>query len=135
MESLVADVPALRACIGAGAVTLATAAGKLLGLGVHTDLVLLAALAAATAAVVPLRLGLLVAVTAWGMLTGFAVNTGGQLTLHGADLGRLVAFTVVVAAGWAIAPAVNAATRRRPARAVPGAVSRVGMPQGFGSSR
>ena len=102
MESLVASVPAVRAALGGAAVTVATALATRTGL-VAVDLPVLLVLVAATALVVPLGYGLLVGVTAWAMLTGFAVNSAGVLTFHRGDLAHLAVLVGVAVAAWSLA--------------------------------
>ena len=127
MESLVASVPAARAALGAGAVTVVTAVGKILGLGLG-DLPVLAVVVGATAIVVPLGYALLVATTGWAMLTGFAVNTGGRLTFSGADLRHLALLAAVAAGAWALGSRRTTRTLPAPVRSVRPAPARAGTP-------
>lgn len=124
VESLVASVPAARAALGAGAVTVVTAVGKALGLGLG-DLPVLAVVVGVTAIVVPLGYALLVAATGWAMLTGFAVNTGGRLTFSGADLRHLALLAAVAAGAWALGAR---RALRAPVRGVRPAPARAGTP-------
>lgn len=101
MESLVASVPAVRAALGAAAVTVVTAVAVRLGAGA-VDLPAVLVVVAATALTVPLGYGLLVAVTGWAMLTGFVVNTAGTLTFHHGDLGHLALLAGVGLAAWTL---------------------------------
>lgn len=102
MESLVASVPAVRAALGAAAVTVATAVVSRIGPGA-IDLPALLVVVAATALTVPIGYALLVAITGWAMLTGFVVNAAGTLTFHRDDLGHLALLVAAAVAASALA--------------------------------
>ena len=89
-----------------------------------------AALVVVVARRLPLHLALLLALAAWGFLTGFVVNDLGVLTVGGGDVERL-AVLVVLGAG-AAALGVAAPSRSRPvpsgSRQDPGPDPRPGVP-------
>lgn len=132
MESLVASVPAVRSALAAAAITVVTTLATRVG---HDPLLLpaLVAIVAATALLVPLGQGLLVALTGWAMLTGFAVNTDGRLTAHAGDLHHLAVLVGVAVLAWSLAGGVRPAVVRgrdragAPARRAAGPV-RAGTP-------
>ncbi|WGL51560.1 hypothetical protein P5P86_16525 [Nocardioides sp. BP30] len=118
MESRLTDVAAVRA--GWGFALLFGLAALL----AHTHADLAAGLfgflgaCALAALTVPFGYAVLLGLSGWGFLTGFVVNSGGQLSFAGSDLGHLALLVALSAAVAVLRPRgaahTRAARQRRP---------------------
>lgn len=86
---LLREVTAVRAGTAAAMLFVATAVLKVVGVGPSAWLITMVALSTGAALTLTLPYALLLALTGWGLVTGFAVNTGGQLTFAASDLRHL----------------------------------------------
>jgi hypothetical protein len=111
-DHLIRDVPEVRLGLAAAVAFVALPVVRLLP--PHDALVGYAAGLMIAAAVLPILQGQLLAVTVWGLVTGFAVNSGGQLTFAPNDLARLAALIGAAAAAYALR-SVALSGRREPA--------------------
>lgn len=89
MEPHLSDVAAVRAGFGFGALLSLAAVMTRTHADLHVGMIGFLGGAALSALAVPLGYSALLGLSAWGLLTGFVVNTGGQLTFAGSDLLRL----------------------------------------------
>jgi len=118
------DLPEVRFGLAAGAVAALVTVCVRLGVDAATALALVAGVVAAAGVALPRRFAAAVALSAWGFLTGFVVNTGGQLTFGPADLDRLGVLVIVAL----VAATVPALTRRARAAVAHGRARPVGAP-------
>ncbi|MGY0389200.1 hypothetical protein ACWZJV_19725 [Nocardioides sp. WG-D5] len=86
---LLERVKAVRAGAAAATLLVATAVFTVAGVGFSVWLITIVALTTCAALTLTLPYALLLALTGWGLVTGFAVNTGGQLTFAPSDLRHL----------------------------------------------
>jgi len=89
------DLPEVRFGFAEAALLVTVTVCGRLGLDVSTGLVVLAAVAATSCAVLPLRFSWAVGLSAWAFLTGFVVNAVGQLSFRPADLDRMGVLVLV----------------------------------------
>ncbi|WP_091051274.1 hypothetical protein [Nocardioides sp. YR527] len=112
---LLEKVTAVRAGAAAAVLLIATAVLTVVGVGFSTWLITMVALSTGAALTLTTPYALLLALTGWGLVTGFAVNTGGQLTFGASDLrhlGLLLALGVV-ASRYSPGPASGSASASR----------------------
>jgi hypothetical protein len=86
---LLEKVTAVRAAAATAVLLVATAVLTVVGVGPSAWLVTMVALSTAAALNLTVPYALLLSLTGWGLVTGFAVNTGGQLTFAASDLRHL----------------------------------------------
>ncbi len=86
---LLEKVTAVRAAAAAAVLLVATAVLTVVGVGFSAGLITKVALSTGAALTLTVPFALLLALTGWGLVTGFAVNTGGQLTFAASDLRHL----------------------------------------------
>ncbi|MEU6137140.1 hypothetical protein [Nocardioides sp. NPDC047086] len=86
---LLEKVTAVRAGAAAAVLLVATAVLTVVGVGFSAWLTIIVALSTGAALTLTVPYALLLALTGWGLVTGFAVNTGGQLTFSAGDLRHL----------------------------------------------
>ncbi|MER7557174.1 hypothetical protein ABTZ46_09555 [Nocardioides sp. NPDC126508] len=86
---LLEKVTAVRAAAAAAVLLVATAVLTVVGVGFSAWLITMVALSTGAALTLTVPYALLLALTGWGLVTGFAVNTGGQLTFAASDLRHL----------------------------------------------
>lgn len=116
-------LPEVRFGFAEAAVLVAATVCHDLGVSVQVGLVLLALVVVVSAAYLPPRFTVVVALSAWAFLTGFVVNAGGQLSFHPADLDRMGVLVLVALLAATLpafirrARAVVATGRARPVEA------------------
>ncbi|MFJ9390988.1 hypothetical protein ACIRON_19340 [Nocardioides sp. NPDC101246] len=112
---LLEKVTAVRAGAAAAVLLIATAVLTVAGVGFSTWLITMVVLSTGAALTLSTPYALLLAITGWGLVTGFAVNTGGQLSFAASDLrhlGLLLALGVV-ASRYSPGPASGSASASR----------------------
>jgi len=92
---LLEKVTAVRAGAAAAVLLVATAVLTVIGVGFSTWLITMVALSTGAALTLTVPYALLLAFTGWGLVTGFAVNTGGALTFAASDLRHLVLLVIL----------------------------------------
>ncbi|MFI5626477.1 hypothetical protein ACIA03_23660 [Nocardioides sp. NPDC051685] len=101
---LLEKVTAVRAAAATAVLLVTTAVLTVLGVGSSAWLITMVALSTAAALTLTVPYALLLALTGWGLVTGFAVNTGGQLTFAASDLRHLVLLVALGAAASLYSP-------------------------------
>ncbi|WP_406023753.1 hypothetical protein OH802_28690 [Nocardioides sp. NBC_00850] len=101
---LLEKVTAVRAGAAAAMLLVATAVLTVAGVGFSACLVTMVALSTGAALMLTVPYALLLALTGWGLVTGFAVNTGGQLTFAASDLRHLALLLALGAAASLYSP-------------------------------
>ena len=87
-----------------------------LEVGTPTGLAVLSVAVVVAAGLLPLRYAVPAALLAWGCVTGFVVNAGGQLSFAQQDLAHLGLLTGLAVAASALGSLAEAAPRTVPAR-------------------
>ena len=108
------DLPEVRFGLAEAAVLVAATACHVLDVAPRVGLVLLALVVVGSAAYLPTRFSMAVAVSAWAFLTGLVVHVGGQLTFRAADLDRLGLLVLVASLAASGAASVRHVRRRQP---------------------
>lgn len=104
------DVPQVRFAVVNGVVFLTATVCHVLRVGVPTGAVAMGSLLVLSCLALPVRYAAATGLCAWAFLTGFVVNTGGQLTFAHDDLTRML---LLVAVGVLTSSARTLGQRRR----------------------
>lgn len=104
MEPHLTDVAAVRAGLGFGVLLTLAAAMAQAHADVSAGLIGFLSATAMAALAVPLGYAALLGLSAWGLLTGFVVNAGGQLTFAASDLTHLALLVVLAVAAAVLRP-------------------------------
>jgi hypothetical protein len=111
----VADLPEVRLGIAVAAAFVSATALHVTHVQLWAGVTTMLLVVTVGAAALPVRFGLCLGAAGWGLLTGFLVNSGGQLTFDGPDLqrlGLLVVAGALVSAGFAVGRGSRAYTAR-----------------------
>lgn len=120
MEPRLTDLAAVRAGLGFVVLLALAAVFTRTHVDITTGLIGYLGACSLAALTVPFGYATLLGLSGWGLLTGFVVNAGGQLTFATSDLGHLAVLVMLSAAVAVLRPQRAARSRSAGARRAQG---------------